>query len=430
MGRIHVTVAANGMGATARVAPGAIGSPGDLHATLRLAGVVHGIDVDASRRLAARLADPNATADAVVATGTPPVPGQDGRLDGVLPAAMQVGRTDERGNVDYRERDLLRSVAAGDVVATIVSPTAGTPGRDVCGRAVPARSGRVHRQRFGNGVRREGDRLIAAHAGVVIANERLVDVVPLYTHPGDVDYRSGNLHTTGSLLVQGDVSDGFSATADGDVVVAGVVQGGGVAAGGSVHVGRGILGSADTVRAGGDITCHHATSARLVAGGEIRVADQVTDSHLQALRVRVTDGHASVRGAEVHARDLIEVGTAGAPGGTRTVLAVGDLLQERAALARQTVAAARVDRAAGRGDRGRKGVRAAVRAGDAERRGELALRLRRREILRTAEIRVRGICCPGVVLRFGDAELRPTEELRGAHFRFDLDKEQIVREDR
>lgn len=429
MGRIHVTVAANGMCATARVAPGAVAPPGELDDVLRLAGIVHGLDVAACRLLAARLGDPNAAADAVVAAGSPPVPGQDGRLDGALLAAQQVGRTDERGNVDYRERDLLRSVAAGEVVATIVSPTDGTPGRDVCGRTVPARSGRAHRQRLGDGVRRDGQRLIAVHAGVVLANERLVDVVPLYTHAGDVDYRSGNLHTTGSLLVKGDVTDGFTATADGDVVVAGIVQGGGVVAGGSVHVGRGILGGADTVRAGGDITCHHATSARLVAGREIRVADQVTDSHLQALCVRVTGGHGSVRGAEVCARDTIEVGTAGSPSGTRTVLAVGDLLQERAALARRTVATARVDRAASRSDRGRKGVRAAVRAGDAERRVELALRLRQREILRTAGIRVLGICHPGVVLRFGDAELRPTDELRAARFRFDIDQERIVREE-
>ena len=71
---------------------------------------------------------------------------------------------------------------------------------------------------------------------------------------------------------------------------------------------------------------------------------------------------------------------------------------------------------------------AAVRAGDAELQLQLTLRARQREILRAAEILILGVCHQGVVLRFGDAELRPTEDLRAVRFRFDLRLDSIVRE--
>ncbi|MCB9876253.1 MAG: DUF342 domain-containing protein [Planctomycetes bacterium] len=424
MGRIHVSIAPDGMTATARIAPGPVALPAALGEALAAAGVVHGVDEAACRSLAARLADPSTDASAQIAVGAAPQHGRDGCLEGTLLEGQRVGRPDHLGNIDYHERDLLHPIAADAKIARVVPPTDGVDGRDVRGRRLPARPGKAHRQRLGAGVRLTEGALFAAVDGVVLATDRLLDVVQLYSHNGDVDYRSGNLHSKGSLLIQGDVTEGFSATADGDVVVGGVVQGGGVRAGGSAHVGKGVLGHDDAVRAGADITCHHATAARLVAGRDIAVADQVADSQLQAQSMRIVDGRGSVRGSELRARDRIEVGTAGSPAGTTTTLIVGDLLQERAELARRTLAAARAERA----ERGRKGVRAAVRAGDAELQLQLTLRARQREILRAAEILILGVCHQGVVLRFGDAELRPTEDLRAVRFRFDLRLDSIVRE--
>ena len=114
-----------------------------------------------------------------------------------------------------------------------------------------------------------------------VATSASIDVVPLHVHAGDVDYRSGNLHTKGALVVQGDVGDGFAVTAGGDLVIAGTLQGSKARAGGRIEVERGIVGATASARSGSDIRCHHATAARLVAENTIEITDQ-----LQQLRQR------------------------------------------------------------------------------------------------------------------------------------------------
>ena len=428
MARIQVMVPANGLTASVRVTAGPPADADALRQALRAAGVRQGIDATACADVAARLRDREARFDAVVARGTPPTAGENGRLEGELLAPPRPGRRSASGDIDYRERDVVHPVAAGDCIATLVPPTAGTPGVDVRGRVLPATPGKPARHRLKDGVRLEGSRVIAARNGVLAFTDTTIDVVELYTHPADVDYASGNLHSGGSLLIQGDIDDGFEATADGDVNVTGTVFGA-VRAGGSVHVQQGVLGSQQAVRAGLDLTCHHATATRLIAGRTLLVRDQASQSLLKAHEVLLLDGHACVRGGEVRTRERIDVGTAGATAGTPTVLATAQLLDERQELARRTAAtnrAGRLGKGALHRHRGGKLARGATRAGDEERAEKLRLKRRQRELLDKAQVRIPGPCHAGVLVRFADLEYRVDEDRVGVTFRYDRTSDAIV----
>lgn len=422
--RFAITIDEQGLGARLQVAPGPAVTAAELQTWLAEQGVVFGLDREALAAVASRLADPAFTDAVLVAHGTEPVGGEDGRLRGNLLAGPVAGKVHAADKIDFRERALLPPVKSGDLIADIVAPTGGTDGRDVKGNAVAAVPGKAHDCVFGDGVTVSEGHVVAARDGVVLVADGFVDVVPLHTHDSDVDYASGNLHTEGSFVINGCIRTGFCVTAAGDVIVAGDVQRGSVTAGGSVHVSQAILGCDDVVRADGDITCHHAAASRLLAEGSISVSDQVHDATLQAPRINVVGGRGTVRGASLKARDVIHVGTAGSPAGTETVLAVAQLLEERTGHARRALQSARLDRTAVRSGKA-KDVRAATKALDAERAELVRLRQRQRELMGAALIRIDGTCHEGVVIRFGAAEWRPATELYAVTFRWDADVSEI-----
>jgi len=445
VGRVQIKIATNGLEAQLVAAAGPAATIDELRAELANAGVTHGISENALDDAAARLTDPQATLDIVVARGTPPEHGRDGCLTGDLLGHPLPGVLEDSApkasyraqcdlNMNYRERLWLRPVATDQKVADITEPTAGTPGTTVRGQPINCKPGRPHAQREGDGVRRTDDALFANRDGVILSTDRKIDVVPLYTHSADVDYESGNLHTHGSLLINGEVCEGFHPTADADVAITGAVQNGGVTAGASVMIGQGVLGLDDVIRAGAKIRCRHATSARLVAEESIEIEDQSVQARLCAPRIRITEGRGTVLGGELHARDSIVVANAGSNAGTTTLLAVGELLEDPAEAARRTATAARIERTSvrsRRGDvnRGSKDTRARVRTSDKHSKDKLRLRERQLEILKSASIRITDTCQIGVIIRFGGWEIRPDEALKSTEFRFDVSERTIVQGD-
>lgn len=419
--------------AEVHVRRGAPASREQLDAALAAAGIV-AVDAAAVAALATRLADADYAGVAVVARGSPAQAGRDGHLAWVCRDGLQAGRLDADGHIDFHERSLLCSTSQGSVVATIVPPASGVAGVDVYGRATPAPAAKAAAPRLGPGVRQEGDRIVAARDGVVCrGGDDKVDVVPLWKHEGNVDLHSGNLRITGTLVIRGDVSAGFAVAATGDVVVQGSVQDGEIDAGGAVVVGQAILGRS-SVRAGGDLSCRHATGAALHAKGTVRLSDQAVHCTIAGDCVELVRGHGKIIGGEVRARRSINVRTAGTEAAAPTTLAVGEQHDEQRALVRDDAAAQRTARACRKGvlagstaDRGggQLGRDQVASAGHAlARRLELASAAR--ELLRGASITVHDRVHAGVCIRFGQLRLDVTEALPGTTFRWDEATDSIL----
>lgn len=417
MERIRVQIAADGSAAEAIVATGAAATADDVHRALERAGVRFGIDDAAVAALAQRLADAGFAGTATIARGEAPEPGTDGRIECPIDTRLLPGRVCADGHIDWRERELLHPIADAEPLGRIIAPTPGRLGHDVRGRPLAPRAGQPSTVRIGDGVRRDGDDLFAARAGVLLHDARQFDVVPLYTHATDVDLRSGNLHTEGSLEVRGDVREGATATAVGDVVIRGAVQSAKVTSGGSVAVAQGVLGRDSLIEAGAGISCRHATSARFTAGGTVEFGDHAALCSVSAEHVVALHGRGAIVGGELRARASIRLIGAGAGAeGAPTLLAVADLSQEQAELVRRGNVGQKIERQAVRTRRDParhdgKLHRAAVRSGDEAQQARLRLLQRQRELLRSACIEIHGTAHPGVRLRFG-AFTRQLDEAR------------------
>lgn len=214
---------------------------------LRRLGVVHGVDRDA---LAAVIANPT-DRPVTIASGNPPEPGRDGWLEQYVDTEFSHIHFVENGDrIDYRQRPELPFYPAGTPLFRIHPPERGKPGRDVFGGEVPAPEARTVSIRCGTGVIRKPEAdgtttILARHGGRPVLRQITpfsfdADVYEVYRHPGDVDMHSGNLSYHGDIWIAGQVTEGMSVTAGGNVTVMGMVSGGSIAAGGNIEACGGI----------------------------------------------------------------------------------------------------------------------------------------------------------------------------------------------
>lgn len=428
-----MVIAADGLQAELHVAKGAACTEAELRTALASAGVSFGLDEAALQQLAASATAADWSGSAVVAHGEAARNGRDGFLAVVDPPGLLPGTAHQDGTIDYRERHYLLPVAADTLVGSVMPPEPGRNGTTVTGRVLPAKPGAPLRLRPGQGVRMDGDRLVAIHGGVLSLVPPMVDVVPLFVQGGDVDYRVGNLHTEGSVEVRGDVHQGFSVVATHDVHVIGAVLDATIASGARTIVEQGVLGDHARVAATGDFYCRHATAATLHAGGVVTFGDGA--SHCRALgeRIVATTGRGAVFGGELRARASIVLRTVGTSQGARTLLAVGDVSELEAAAVREALADQKLaDRALQRGrqDGGRsvKATRTAVRLGDPAQQARLRIRMQQRERLRTAFVEVHETLHPGVRVQFGDKSFSTDSPRRHLRLRWDEEHDCIVEE--
>ena len=438
VGRVRIQISADGLVAEVHVTRGAAMIRSEFENLLTAAGVTFGIEAEKVAELAARLVEEDFVGRSVVARGLPPEPGQDGRLQlSKLPGPVAGVLTSE-GNIDFHERALLVSAGAGEVIATIVPPVLGKPGTDVRGRAVASPLPKVVAPRLGSGCKPGANGMVIAAVDGVVRRvaDKEIDVLQLWKHDSNVDLHSGNLHIKGTLVVRGDVCEGFTVTTAGDLIVQGAVLDGHVEANGNVTVGQSIQGHCDVI-ATGDLSCRHATAARLEAGGYVRIQDQAVHCHILARDIDMTRGRGHVVGGELratHSIHLLEAGTAAAP---VTVLIAADMTEAHKELARREAAEHRVARASQkvlvgsvRTDRNKGGRlgRDQVSSQDQAMAQRLEVAHKQRDLLLKASITVRSKIYAGVRIQLGLHHLDITETLNGATFRWHDEQNCIIQE--
>jgi uncharacterized protein (DUF342 family) len=192
-------------------------------------GIIHGIDRNAiERALEKARAGSLPVHNAVIAKGMAPVRGADGRIELKFQTEKRIGTIDQQsGAIDYKERQSLQIVKAGDVLAVKVPLTLGKDGIDVYGDIIPAESGSDKILIPANNVEVSNDGLVFTSSidGVVtISQDNKLEVLRQFDVPGDVDYSTGNLSMDGALDIKGWIRSAFKVNATGEIRVGGGVE--------------------------------------------------------------------------------------------------------------------------------------------------------------------------------------------------------------
>jgi len=213
-----------------------------------------------------------------VAHGKEPVPGVDGTLTLLFPANDSDRRCkDDQGTVNLRELNLIHNVKKGDRLCDIQPAQRGTPGINVYGKAVLTKDGKPSRIPKGENVvlSEDGSKLLAAIDGMVTWDGVNVNVQPLYV-VDVVDASVGNIHFNGTVIVNGEVGDGYEIHAGHDIIIAMSVGPVRLEAQGNIRINGGILGSQNgVIQAGGDIELKFIQDAQVRAGGTIIVDEYI-----------------------------------------------------------------------------------------------------------------------------------------------------------
>jgi uncharacterized protein (DUF342 family) len=184
---------------------------------------------------------------------------------------------DRQGQINFKELNLIQNVVAGQVVAEKVPLEKGVPGRTIYGKMLPAKDGADTILPLGSNVHAEGDTIVANINGKVELIAGKVSVEALL-ELDEVSIKSGNVNFNGTLVVRGNVEDGFSIKVTGDLKINGAVGACSLEAGGNVIVGSGIIGrDAALVRSGKSIWAKFVQSTTLEALENVIVSDGIVN---------------------------------------------------------------------------------------------------------------------------------------------------------
>ncbi len=220
---------------------------------IKQAGINTGIDYDAIKRIVGHKVYEVSTC---IARYVEPKKGQNGFINFRFDKEHKLKpHQNEFGVADYHELNAIVPIQKNDVIADIVMPTEGIPGKDIFGKEVPAEPGAQPKISLGKNtlVTMDGLKIIAACDGHIIFGNGCFQVEECVTIKTDLDISVGNINFLGDVHIKGNIMEGFRVNAGKNVRVDGSVFGGEIIAGGDVTVVGGVINSKITCDGNADI---------------------------------------------------------------------------------------------------------------------------------------------------------------------------------
>jgi uncharacterized protein (DUF342 family) len=289
--------------------------------------VYFGVDEDFLKAFADR---PSYRENVQVAEGARAVNGRDAYIQYNFETDQSKVRVKEgaNGQVDFKELNIIQNVVEGQPLAVKIIPEKGVQGTTVTGKPLPAKDGKDIPIPLGNNVHLGDDQatIIADINGQVVEVNGKVNVEPVYTVQGDVDLKTGNIMFLGTVIVNGNVTDGFSVKAVGNIEINGTVEKADLDAEGDIIVHQGITGKGSgVVRAGKSVWAKFIENAVVDSGGMVVASDGLVNCHVDAYKSIVCYGkRAAIVGGRFRASEEINAKILGSPtGGAETICEVG-----------------------------------------------------------------------------------------------------------
>ncbi len=152
-------------------------------------------------------------------------------------------------SVDFREIRHIPSVKKGDVIAKNHKPVLGIAGITITGEPIAPNPVFPVSVQFGKGAAliEEDMAIVAISSGRPQVQSRglliKISVLPKLFHDKDVDLSTGNIRFTGDVEVTGEIQEEMELTAQGSVIVHGIVNRAKVTAGNSILMKNNVIGS-------------------------------------------------------------------------------------------------------------------------------------------------------------------------------------------
>jgi len=297
----------------------------ELTTFLKQYNVKEGIDQEALDDFVIKAAAGIQLVDVLLASGTPPVNGDDEYIS----LSVQESTTVQSGEEDTTSVDMYMvqtfiNVSSGDEIGRIIPAGAGTPGRNIMGIPIPPQPGKPMKCTIGKNIRieEEGTLLVAAATGRLCRSAGEISVEEEYLVKGDVNFRIGTINFRGFVEVRGDVLDNFDITASkglkvsGNIGVCNIVSEGDITFCGMDGQERG------KIVCGGNLHAHFIHDVDVECAGDVIVDVEIHNCRVRTLgRIAVDKG--AIAGGSYIARGGIESKKLGSASSQHTKLHAG-----------------------------------------------------------------------------------------------------------
>jgi len=246
---------------------------------------------------------------------------------------------EEDGKVNFKELNIVQNVVAGQILATKELLTEGKPGRTVTNKLLPARVGKDCNMVPGRNTKltEDGLSIVAEINGQVYLMAGKVVVDPVYTIQGDVNLKTGNILFLGTVIVQGNVEDGFSIKAAGNIEIHGSVGKCELNAEGDIIISGGVMGKNEgVITSGKSVYAKFIESVKIEASEGVYVQDGILHAFIDATKEVICVGkRGAIVGGRLRAGETIKTKTLGSVANPETIIEVGIDPKKRQAMMEQ-----------------------------------------------------------------------------------------------
>ncbi|MFC1538644.1 flagellar assembly protein A [Candidatus Latescibacterota bacterium] len=237
-------------------------------------------------------------------------------------------KVDEKGNIDYKELNLIQNVSAEEKLAEIIPPKPGVEGFTIFNENISPKKGVQPPLPIGKNTRADSNDpniLLSEIEGNVKLRGTTVEVEPIFIIRENVDFSTGNIDFNGPVVVNGDLKSGFKIKSHGDVQVNGIVEDAVIESEGNVLLKTGFIGKGNgQIIAKGDVTAKFCENQTIIAEGDICISEYVMHCNIQTNgKLLMTEKTGLIIGGEIYAVKGIEAKTVGNDNYTPTALFVG-----------------------------------------------------------------------------------------------------------
>jgi len=231
------------------------------------------------------------------------------------------------GQVDYKERNQIQNVVEGQPLAQKMLPERGKAGKTITGRYLEAKNGKDIPLPLGRNVQVDSDgrTIIASTNGQVMLINDKIHVEPIH-EVDEVSIKTGNITFLGTVRVKGNVEDGFSIKASGNIEVGGAVGRCVLEADGNIVVNQGIMGRDEGyIKAGKSLWAKFIQNTKVEVEEYVVVQDAIMNCDIISnKKILLVGKNAKIIGGHLFATEEIHAKVIGSSGGgSETVLEVG-----------------------------------------------------------------------------------------------------------
>ena len=261
-----------------------------------------------------------------IARGLLPMDGKDSFLRFAIEVGPLPGKVLGNGKIDFRERKMFVGVKKGQIIATRIPATAGTPGLNVSREQVKQIPGRELPVVVSDDAiyDKESGTVTASKSGILsMVGDNSIKVCSKQVISGNIDYSTGNIESHDAVEISGTILPGFRVVTRGDLLLGGNARSAIINCKGNLVIKGGIRGSQCKVKVDGDADFSFMEKGHLRVKGNVIIRKQAYYTRIMADGDIICTEKCQVMAGELLCGGNITLGSVGSSNSPAALIAAG-----------------------------------------------------------------------------------------------------------